>query len=360
MLNRLGVNYVVQFLDDHPVKNKFMKFTFSFDHSDENYLEEQKFIREPYSIREVDLYEFWYSGIYIDALTGAVLDKQQRIQISSLKYPSLIPSTYLSRIDHIDKSFEKSNQQFYFLPSFSTEYYHLWFDGLIYLYFLSLKKEVFTVLIPNNTTAKVKEILYLFQDEFNFVTLKSRFIQLPNLLKFSHVSLDKDTPLITNEMAEFFKLKVVSKKKNIKTFDRIFIGRRDSKTRLIKNDMKIKSILYNFGFKVIYLEDYSIIEQAFIFNNAEIIAGLHGAGFTDLIFCNKKTKVIEFHNYLNITNYFAISKQLDLEYHYILPFEFNFDEIEDPYNKTDKYYRQKLKNTSFDPNVLIKLLEDIT
>ena len=42
-------------------------------------------------------------------------------------------------------------------------------------------------------------------------------------------------------------------------------------------------ILGNFHFK----------EQIEIFNNAEIIIGLHGAGFANLCFCKKGTKVLE-------------------------------------------------------------------
>ena len=37
-------------------------------------------------------------------------------------------------------------------------------------------------------------------------------------------------------------------------------------------------------------------DQVKIFNNAEIIVGLHGAGFANLCFCKPGTKIIELRN----------------------------------------------------------------
>ena len=47
------------------------------------------------------------------------------------------------------------------------------------------------------------------------------------------------------------------------------------------------------GFKILRLSYFSFRKQVNLFSNAKIIIGPHGAGFANLIFCKKNTKVIE-------------------------------------------------------------------
>ena len=48
------------------------------------------------------------------------------------------------------------------------------------------------------------------------------------------------------------------------------------------------------NFTFVQLDKLSFYDQVQHFNNAEYIIGLHGAGFANLTFCKKNTKVIEF------------------------------------------------------------------
>ena len=50
------------------------------------------------------------------------------------------------------------------------------------------------------------------------------------------------------------------------------------------------------GFKIIKLGDLHFKDQVLTFNNADIIVGLHGAGFANLTFCKSNTKIIELRN----------------------------------------------------------------
>jgi len=87
--------------------------------------------------------------------------------------------------------------------------------------------------------------------------------------------------------------------KEIKRPKKIYIERSDSTSnsrnlRLITNEDEVKSFLSNNGFKPIILANLHFSEQVQIFNSAEMIAGLHGAGFGNLCFCKPGTKIIEF------------------------------------------------------------------
>jgi len=85
---------------------------------------------------------------------------------------------------------------------------------------------------------------------------------------------------------------------NLSKLRRIYIDRSESSSnvkdlRLITNENEIKNFLKNDGFQSVTLGNYHFKEQVEIFNNAEIIIGLHGAGFANLCFCKKGTKIIE-------------------------------------------------------------------
>ena len=60
------------------------------------------------------------------------------------------------------------------------------------------------------------------------------------------------------------------------------------------NEEEILTLLTQQDFKKVVLSGKSIREQAEIFNEAEVVIGAHGAGFTNLVFCEKGTKVLEF------------------------------------------------------------------
>ena len=82
---------------------------------------------------------------------------------------------------------------------------------------------------------------------------------------------------------------------------KIYIDRGDStanmkEARGILNEKEIKDFLEKNNFQSLQLGKFNFMDQVKIFNNADIIIGLHGAGFANLSFCRKDTKVIEFNN----------------------------------------------------------------
>lgn len=74
---------------------------------------------------------------------------------------------------------------------------------------------------------------------------------------------------------------------------KIYISRSDTARRRIENETEIVDLLTNNGFENIVLSKLSQIESMYIFSNADIIIGGHGANLTNLIFCKPGTRVIE-------------------------------------------------------------------
>jgi capsular polysaccharide biosynthesis protein len=76
---------------------------------------------------------------------------------------------------------------------------------------------------------------------------------------------------------------------------KIFLDRSSSEYThcQIKNNNEIIDLLTKKGFTSYKVEELNIEEQIFLFNEASIIVGAHGAAFTNIIFCKPETKIIE-------------------------------------------------------------------
>ncbi|KGP91095.1 capsular biosynthesis protein [Pontibacillus chungwhensis BH030062] len=98
---------------------------------------------------------------------------------------------------------------------------------------------------------------------------------------------------------------------------RIFIKRRWS--RNFTNIDQLVELLEGLGFVTLELEDLSVANQVEIFSSAEIVIAAHGAGLTNLTFCQPGTKVLEiFAPTYIIPHYWAISALGNLRYHYLI------------------------------------------
>lgn len=105
---------------------------------------------------------------------------------------------------------------------------------------------------------------------------------------------------------------------------KIYVSRARSKHRRLINGEEVSSLLEQQGFKTIFLEDMSVLEQVAIFANAKVIIAPHGSGMTNLVFCSPNTKIIELFspNYVR-TDYWMISQQLQLQHYYVVGRNFN-------------------------------------
>ena len=359
ILNVIDKKYIVKFENDQPQFQELERYQIKFDKKYHKYLSKQKLIRSYETQKELSQNIFFYNNVIVDTWTGVFLNSSNyKIKKSSLKNPSLVPYTFLSKINNISEKFD-IKKNYYFIPSLNAAYYHRWFDGMIYLYYASISEEKPVLLVPGKIPDTIKIFLYKFKNEFEIQYVSNRFIKLPKTFKFNHISWAKDGPIITKKICQYFKSKTLNETTQINTFDKFFIDRKDKTTRKILNNDEVINVFKEKGFKVLYLEDYSIEEQAHLFHNAKVIAGIHGAGLTNLIFCKEGTKVIELQNHVNVTTYFTISIQLDLDYNYILPNEFNYENIRDPYNERKKFFKQKLEDTSYDNKKINLLLDQI-
>jgi capsular polysaccharide biosynthesis protein len=160
---------------------------------------------------------------------------------------------------------------------------------------------------------------------------KFRHIQADELLVVDHPNYYKGFILKQNKFQPSWAIQwlrdtYLIHKKKFNANKKVFIDRTDStfKHCQIQNESEVYNFLKNKGFSKYQLTKLSFFEQVYLFRNAEVIVGAHGAAFANLAFCKPKTKVIEIRpcthsntvyeriSYINDLNYQLIqTKKID-------------------------------------------------
>lgn len=91
-------------------------------------------------------------------------------------------------------------------------------------------------------------------------------------------------------------LKKLLKIEDVKPFRRIYLSRKTRGTRCVANEAEIMALLEPHGFKIVQFEDMSVEEQIRCMHETEIFVSLHGAGFTNVMFMQPDTHVVELIN----------------------------------------------------------------
>ncbi|NOU01134.1 MAG: glycosyltransferase family 61 protein [Gallionella sp.] len=104
----------------------------------------------------------------------------------------------------------------------------------------------------------------------------------------------------------------------ISNIKKIYLSRQKaSSTRRQYNENEVINIFKKYGFEIVSPEKLSIVEQISLFDNADFIAGVTGAAFTNILFCKTGCKVLCIQSAKNDLSVFStIAKCLKLEMQY--------------------------------------------
>ena len=78
---------------------------------------------------------------------------------------------------------------------------------------------------------------------------------------------------------------------------RVFISRRLRPTRPLLNEEECLAVLRRHDFEPVCTENLSLPEETELFADADVVAGVHGAGFTNLLFCHPGCVAVELFPY---------------------------------------------------------------
>lgn len=177
----------------------------------------------------------------------------------------------------------------------NTNYYHWFFDTIskIYFYkkfFLFKKNDFF--LVPGSNLSYQRESLKSLGIKNILNANDIKHFKFNELITTNFTNFNSNPPLeIIKFLRNFFLNKYrFSRNEKIK----IFLNR-DTKNshRDIFNKNEIITYLKKNKFKIINPSKLSFSAQVRYFNNAKFIIGMHGAAFTNIIFCKKNTKILE-------------------------------------------------------------------
>lgn len=101
--------------------------------------------------------------------------------------------------------------------------------------------------------------------------------------------------------------------KKVKPYRKLYLSR--SGRRKVKNEAQVREILQEFDFEILEDISRSVDEQIRLFAEAAVVVGPHGAAFTNLLWCQPGTQVMEFF-YAGYTPpfFYYLCQLLGLEY----------------------------------------------
>jgi capsular polysaccharide biosynthesis protein len=103
-----------------------------------------------------------------------------------------------------------------------------------------------------------------------------------------------------------------------KPIHRIYISRSKG-VRKILNEAPLIEMLNKYNFKILHLEDLSVMEQIKFFNHASIIIAPHGAGLVNMSFSKKGTIILELlPQYLHESGLRILATTLGHNYNYLI------------------------------------------
>lgn len=103
---------------------------------------------------------------------------------------------------------------------------------------------------------------------------------------------------------------------SINSGSNVYISRKDTQERRVLNEDTVVDILENHGFESYRLADYTVAEQAVLFNEADLVVGAHGAGFSNLVYADD-TAVLELFGEKVKPNYANLAETVGLPYEYL-------------------------------------------
>ena len=227
-------------------------------------------------------------------------------------YPQLSGKFALLMNKNIYKKSTKNKKYAYCLPfpHNSKNYYHVMSEvvyGLRYVKYIDIDN--INIIYENNNYNLLKYFALKMDIDFD------RFVNVNDILdiKYNFIfSPDKPPYYWDKKCFEFFSQFRYSNNSNRK----IYISRINSHdSRKLINEADLENELKMNGVDIIRAEELSIEEQIEVFSSASTVIGPHGAGFTNILFCNPGFRFVElFSDKYIVPDFYLRSQHINAQY----------------------------------------------
>jgi len=222
-----------------------------------------------------------------------------------------------------------------FSGNYSWNYYHFVYEILAKFYLmgqLHIPDDV-PLLIDEvvSTTPQFEELLNFFNSsKRKIVYLKSGcsysvnelyFLPLINFIppNYNDIrSIEYADCQFALQGLDFLRNSLLQKRASVPTYKRIYLSRKHASKRRRFNENEVVAVFAKYDFHILNPLDYTVAEQISLFNNADFIAGVTGAAFTNILFCREKCKILciqSTDNELSIFSSIADYLALDMQYY---------------------------------------------
>lgn len=210
-------------------------------------------------------------------------------------------------------------------PVFS--YYH-WFTESISRLMLAEKcsKEVILILPRQlkNINFVTESLTPFIFDDIIYIPKNSNLFVKQFILPQIKPYFTSYIPQITCQIRDFYRnfVNETYYSEMQKNFNRIYLLNSRCEAKKIVNEKEIICILKENNFKIINLSDYSLIEQVYLMNHAEVVVSSNQDLFACICFLRPGSKILELNNEKRNENdpyferYWYLSSCLGLKYYY--------------------------------------------
>lgn len=101
----------------------------------------------------------------------------------------------------------------------------------------------------------------------------------------------------------------------LSTQRKLYLTRGDAPSRRILNEHAVIDVLSNYGFETVQPETLSYLEQVSLFSEAGMIVGAHGAGLTNMLFCQPGFSAVELFNGYYSRVYWSLAATMGVKHY---------------------------------------------
>lgn len=287
----------------------------------------------PVNIEPEDLYLFQHElkvklpDVYILSEDNLLIENGCRVLNSSGKILPEYSEIYYNsnelfeKIKYFFKKFIKKNlkgEYFWVIDSWSQGYFHWLMDVLPRLYCLYKEFGSGKLLLPEDYR------------KYEFINSSIRILNFEPIFYSNHsLSVEKlstctylaQTGIYNPEIIRLLRDMIIERLSISKSFkaDNIYISRSKATKRKVLNEIEVVTLLKEYGFSIICLEDLNFYEQVLLLEGAHNVVSIHGAGLANCMFMQPGKNVLELRRKGDTINnaYFSLCNAVSLNYFYL-------------------------------------------